>query len=80
MAIDNHTVYIAVHNQWKKWDRVIKDTVPYYGFRAYLKNDCGLTYTGTSEATFEYEVCDEQKFMLFVLKYVEFNSIEAVPG
>jgi hypothetical protein len=68
MDINEETTYIAVAKFWLNWD-LIKDTVPQFGFKDYLRAEHGFTFTGSNKENFAIEIIDKQKFMWFMLKY-----------
>jgi len=71
--VDNLTVCSAVQKIYENWNQ-IKDTVPDYGFKDYMKRVHGMEYFGRNIQTFSYKVVNEPKFMWFMLKYGNRNE------
>ena len=67
--MNNYLVYSATNKVFSRWHDKIKHTTRHFGFREYIKDVYGFTYSGSIN-TFNYKIVDEQKFMIFVLKYV----------
>jgi len=70
--MDDFTVCEAVQTLYKDW-HWIKDTVPDYGFKDYLKRVHGTEFYGTNIQSFKHTVVNEKKFMWFMLKYGNHN-------
>ena len=71
--MNNDLICIATQNLFSQWHDEIKHTVWHFSFKDYVKDVYGFTYSG-NYVTFNYTIIDEQKFMIFVLKYTNRNS------
>ena len=61
MTQDEHDVFCAIGNAWHEF------TPSGALFRAWVKDECGLSWT--AYPNFTYEVYDEKKFMWFKLRW-----------
>lgn len=60
-------VHIITIQKWQEWPK-IKDTVPDFGFREWIKRNYGYEYSKVG-FEFSYTVVDEKKFAWFILSH-----------
>ena len=56
-----------IAREWKRWPES-KNEVRYFGFKEYIKGECGLDYHHGTNGNLAFTVVNEKKFSWFLLR------------